>query len=74
MDAITPILISAGVVVALGFLAVLFWKPMRTWQQHQEAEQAMQAFRLQREQLEAKFFDLAGSRGVPRGLRWLECD
>ena len=74
MDAITPILISAGAVVALGFLAVLFWKPVRRWQQQQEAEQAMQAFRLQREQLEAKFFDLAGSRGVPRGLRWLECD
>ena len=74
MDVLTPILISAGVVLALGFLAVLFWKPLRTWQQKQEAEQATQAFRLQREQLEAKFFDLAASRGVPRGLRWLECD
>ncbi|MCH7685875.1 MAG: hypothetical protein IH899_04200 [Planctomycetes bacterium] len=74
MDAVTVILISAGVLVTLVFLAALLWKPLRKWQQQQEAEQAMQAFRLQREQLEAKFFDLAGSRGVPRGLRWLECD
>lgn len=74
MDAVTFILISAGVVTTLVALAALFWKPMRTWQQQQEAEQAIRVFRLQREQLEAKFFDLAGSRGVPRGLRWLECD
>jgi len=47
---------------------------LRKWRQQQEAEQAVQAFRLQREQLEAKFFDMACSRGVPRGLRWLECD
>jgi hypothetical protein len=74
MDAVTSILISAGVIVTLGLLAILYWKPVRTWRQQQEAEQAIRAFRLQREQLEVKFFDLAGSRGVPRGLRWLECD
>ncbi len=74
MDAISQILIPAGVVVTLVALAALLRKPLRKWRQQQEAEQAMQAFRLQREQLEAKFFDLAGSRGVPRGLRWLECD
>ncbi len=74
MDTVSLILIPAGVVIALVGLVALFWKPMRKWQQQQEAEQAIRVFRLQREQLEAKFFDLAGSRGVPRGLRWLECD
>lgn len=74
MDAVTPILIIAGVVITLVALAAVLWKPIRTWQQQQEAEQGIRVFRLQREQLEAKFFDLAGSRGIPRGLRWLECD
>lgn len=35
---------------------------------------AMREFRLQRETLEAKFFDLASRSGKPRGLRWVECD
>ncbi len=74
MDTISPILSPAGVVVALVAVAALLRKPLRTWQQQQESKQAIRVFRLQREQLEAKFFDLAGSRGIPRGLRWLECD
>ena len=32
---------------------------------------ALRVFRLQREMLEAKFFDLASTQGKPRGLRWL---
>jgi hypothetical protein len=35
---------------------------------------AMRLFRHRREQLEAKFFDLAASLGKPRGLRWTKCD
>lgn len=37
-------------------------------------ELAVRKFRLQRELLEAKFFDLAKSSGKPRGLKWLDCD
>jgi hypothetical protein len=39
-----------------------------------ETVQALDLFRIQREMLEAKFFDLARALGKPRGLRWLDCD
>jgi hypothetical protein len=39
-----------------------------------EVERAIRSFKIERELLEAKFFDLASRRGKPRGLRWLECD
>jgi hypothetical protein len=39
-----------------------------------EVRRAIEQFRLDREQLEARFFDLARVRGKPRGLRWLDCD
>jgi hypothetical protein len=42
--------------------------------QKREAEAAIQNFRTQREQLEAKFFDIASRLGKPRDLRWLDCD
>ena len=35
---------------------------------------AIRMFRLERESLEAKFFDLAAASGKPRGLRWVRCD
>ena len=31
-------------------------------------------FYLRREWLEAEFLKLAGLRGIPRGLRWVDCD
>ena len=45
----------------------------RNWRYAREARQAFRDFKLQREMLEAKFFDLAVSQGKPRGLRWTEC-
>lgn len=36
--------------------------------------QALRLFKLRRELLEAKFFDLAAAGGKPRGLRWTRCD
>lgn len=39
-----------------------------------EGERAQRQFRLQREQLEAKFFELAAAGGKPRGLRWTHCE
>ena len=50
------------------------WKPLRAWRRAREVEQALRLFRVQRERLEAKFFDLAAASGKPRGLRWLDCD
>ena len=50
------------------------WKPLTRRRREHEIRRAIQTFRVRREQLEAKFFDLASSSGKPRGLRWLECD
>lgn len=61
-----PVLVLLGLVVSAPLLA-------GHWQSRRE-NGALAAFRVQREQLEAKFFDLARGRGVPRGLRWIECD
>ena len=44
------------------------------WRQQGEAEAALQRFRIDREQLEARFFQLASNLGRPRGLRWIDCD
>ena len=63
--------ISITVVVVV---VVLLWGPVRSYFRTRETEQAMRLLRLQREQLEARFFDLASSQGKPRGLRWIDCD
>ena len=55
-------------------LAAAAWQPLRRRWRSREVERATRLFRLQREQLEAKFFDLARTSGKPRGLRWLDCD
>lgn len=39
-----------------------------------ETENALKQFRMQRELLEAKFYDLARVSGKPRGLKWLDGD
>lgn len=59
-----------AIVVVLGTLAIPF---ARAWERR-ETRHAVQSFRLRREQLEARFLDLARSQGKPRGLRWLDCD
>lgn len=64
--------------VLIGILAVLavllfagkFWVP---WYQRRELKRAYLDFRHRREQLEARFFDLARTLGKPRGLRWIDC-
>jgi hypothetical protein len=48
--------------------------PLARWMKQREVEQAREAFRLQRETLEARFFTLASQSGKPRGLRWVKCD
>ncbi|MEX0704584.1 MAG: hypothetical protein WD069_20965 [Planctomycetales bacterium] len=55
-------------------LTTVLWNPVRRRVQTAHNRRAVQSFRLQREKLEAKFFDIASAIGKPRGLRWLDCD
>lgn len=73
MDAQAIAAIGAASVLAISLVAVL-WNPVRRRLQAAENRRAIRSFRLHREQLEAKFADLAASQGKPRGLRWLDCD
>ncbi|MBS0205558.1 MAG: hypothetical protein JSS49_21860 [Planctomycetes bacterium] len=63
-----------GSAAALLVLVALTAVPLaKRWRQR-EVHVAMRQFKVQREQLEAKFMDLAQSIGKPRGLRWLDSD
>lgn len=65
--------IILGVLLVLGLLAGLIpWLYKR--RQQGEIQQALQEFKIRRELLEARFFDLASQKGKPRGLRWTQCD
>lgn len=67
------IAVAAGLLGVLGFGRCLFasWAAAR---RQAETKDALQQFRMQRELLEAKFFDLARVSGKPRGLKWLDGD
>jgi hypothetical protein len=39
-----------------------------------DERRAIESFRVRREQLEARFFDMARRSGKPRGVKWCECD
>ncbi len=58
------------VLVAIAGLAI----PLAKAWQRRDVKHALQLFRLRREMLEARFFDVARGLGKPRGLRWVECD
>lgn len=60
--------------VAAFVAVVLAARPFKRWLRKREVREAVKRFRLQRERLEARFFDMARSQGKPRGLRWVECD
>jgi hypothetical protein len=74
MDWISYSLIVGLALTALVVAVGLAWKPLRVSFERTEAERAKREFRLQREVLEAKFFDLAAAQKKPRGLRWVECE
>lgn len=63
----------AGVFGILWF-ARRFFGSWRATRRQAETEHAMKQFRMQRELLEAKFYDLARVSGKPRGLKWLDGD
>lgn len=68
-------MVFAIVTGVVGFSALALAFPrIRERLRKRDQERAMRSFRIERELLEAKFFDLASRRGKPRGLRWLECD
>lgn len=62
--------ITLVLLVAVAFGAIPLVQQLRK----REAQKALKQFRAQREQLEARFFDMAKSIGKPRGLRWIDCD
>lgn len=63
------------IVVAVGVVAAQrVWRVWRSTRRASETQQALKQFRMQRELLEAKFFDLAKASGKPRGLKWIDCD
>ncbi len=64
--------IITGLVLFL--LALLVTKPFLDWMERKQIRRGIEDFKLRREVLEAKFFDIAASIGKPRGLRWKECD
>ncbi len=66
--------IAVGAIVVLAGLVWASLGPLRRRWRRREEERAIQQFRLRREMLEARFFDLARTRGKPRGLRWADCE
>ncbi len=67
------IAVVAGLFGVLGIARRFFgsWTAARL---QSETKNALQQFRMHRELLEAKFFDLARVSGKPRGLKWLDGD
>jgi len=65
----------AGLVLGLlTILAIGLWRPVRRALREKELARACKDFHRQRERLEAKFLQLAGRSGKPRGLIWANCD
>ena len=63
-----------GAVLAIAVLVLAAAIPLARHWERREIRRAIRLFRLRREMLEARFFDLAASQGKPRGLKWLDCE
>lgn len=61
-------------VLAIGAFALARFPALRSKRRHAELARAKKGFHLQRERLEARFVQLAGASGKPRGLRWVNCE
>lgn len=72
MEWIIGILIGIIVLSLVAFL--LMRGPLGQRLAKMELNEAVRRFRLKRESLEHRFFQLAQANGKPRGLRWVECD
>jgi hypothetical protein len=69
---LTLILIAVPVVLLVAF--VLAAPGLARRRRRRIQSRAVSGFRIEREHLEARFFDLARGRGIPRDLRWVECE
>jgi hypothetical protein len=67
----TVLLVLAALAVAA---LALVWRPVRSSLRQSRLARARQDFHRHRERLEARFWQLAGSCGKPRGLEWVSCD
>jgi hypothetical protein len=65
------LLVPVGVFAVL--LAVVGARFARAGLQKKRDRQRRAEFQIQRERLEAKFFEMASNSGKPRGLRWTDC-
>ena len=70
MQAILWVCFGLACSVAAIAILVRTFASLRTRKLHS----ARKDFFLRREWLEAEFLKLAGVRGIPRGLRWVDCD
>ena len=71
---VAGLLIGASVIGVAVLLAAVLWRPLRNRKREAQLARARQEFHRQRERLEAKFLQLAGRSGKPRGLEWTNCD
>ncbi len=69
-----PVFIILGILFVVAIALFVARKPLQNQLQKKQSGEAIEQFRIQREYLEARFFDMASSLGKPRGLRWIECD
>ncbi len=67
---ITIAIIVLAVISAVAFAKVRIGQLLRG----QAQRLARETFSWRREWLEAEFLKLAGQRGIPRGLAWVDCD
>lgn len=63
-----------AVIAVLFIVFAIFGQKLAGKVQSMEVGRAMEEFKIRREQLEARFFDMASAGGKPRGLKWLDCD
>jgi hypothetical protein len=66
------LLAVTGAIAAIA--AALAWRPCRAALRDAQLARAKRDFHRQREHLEARFLQLAGNSGKPRGLEWSNCD
>lgn len=71
----SPFWISIAVAVVAGLVGLAFvWKIGRAKWQQAVLDRNRKEFRLRREMLEARFFQIAAESGKPRDLRWSEIE
>ncbi|MCI0381269.1 MAG: hypothetical protein L0215_27100 [Gemmataceae bacterium] len=68
-----PVWLIPVAALAAALVGLFVWRKLRNFGSQVQVERAREMFRLQRERLEAQFFQSAATSGKPRGLRWKEC-